>query len=804
MSGPFGSSQWMYSSGAAGFYGTEIDGSLRLTTSDWLNRNPGSSGDQNTWTVSFWFKRGLVSGSRRTLFSAGAANTLEGLVACFIDENYRLDLAVYNSGGQEGRIISNAKLRDPSAWYHFVLVVDAGNGTANDRMRMYINGERVTSLATNDTIGNQSWVGRWNRSGGNMLINRYAYSNNLPEHGYYADFYNIDGQALTPSSFGETKSGVWIPKAYSGSYGTNGFHLEFAGNTNDSAGSNNWTANSVSSYDYVADSPTNNFAVLNPEGTNDISSFSQGNLQITTGSGASSSGATMGMSSGKWYAEFVCTAKSSVNFGIGITKATTFDGDNQLDEGTNVGYFWVNNATINHGFANDSYGSTWGVGDVMGVAFDADTLALQFYINGVGQGNYTRVASEHTAGDHWIFGCGEGQGGATATFRANFGQDSTFQGYTASGGNSDDNGYGDFKYAPPSGYLALCTANLPDPVIDPAQGASPADHFDIDIYTGTGATHERSNFNFQPDMLWGKSRSNAYNHLLMDSIRGTDKGLFPDVTNAEATNTLWLTSFDNDGFTLGPLANWNGSGSTYVMWGWKANGSGVSNTDGSITSTVSANTTSGFSVGTFVGNQTAGATVGHGLSQAPEMIIIKDRPTVNDWPVYHASISPSQTMKLNSTNAAFTESTIWNNTAPTASVFTLGSSNLANNNTKSHVFYAFHSVEGFSSFGSYVGNGSSDGPFVYCGFRPAFVLTKPADTASSWCIHDSERTPANTGTMGYFKANTSDAENFSRFDMDLLSNGFKIKSSDADVNHSGGRVIYMAFAENPFKYANAR
>ena len=263
-----------------------------------------------------------------------------------------------------------------------------------------------------------------------------------------------------------------------------------------------------------------------------------------------------------------------------------------------------------------------------------------------------------------------------------------------------------------------------------------------------------------------------------------------------------MESFDADGFNVNTSNRVNGSGENYVAWNWKANGSGVSNTDGSITSTVSANTTSGFSVGTFVGNQTAGATVGHGLSQAPEMIIIKDRPTVNDWPVYHESISPSQTIKLNSSNAPFTESTIWNNTAPTASVFTLGSSNLANNNTKSHVFYAFHSVEGFSKFGSYVGNNSTDGSFVYTGFRPAFVIIKNISRSENWRVMDAARSPYNQVSVNLMP-NTSGSEESGACNQDFLSNGFKLRTTDWGYNYTD-TYIYMAFAENPFKYSNAR
>jgi len=363
-------------------------------------------------------------------------------------------------------------------------------------------------------------------------------------------------------------------------------------------------------------------------------------------------------------------------------------------------------------------------------------------------------------------------------------------------------------------YLPLSTANLPDPAINPAQGSSPEDYFNTVLYSGDN-TSPRSitGVGFDPEFVWVKNRtSGSYGHYLWDAVRGTDKNLRSDGTFTEAavsaaSNGIVSTN-TTDGFITKAGSsgsnNVNGTGGTYVAWNWKANGSGVSNTDGSITSTVSANTESGFSIGTYTGNATAGATVGHGLSQAPEVIIIKDRPTVNDWPVYHTSISPSQTIKLNPSNAAFTESTIWNNTAPTTSVFTLGSSNLANNNTKSHVFYAFHSVEGFSKFSSYVGNGSNDGTFVYTGFRPALLLVRRTNNSDDWELFDTARTSYNG--LGIYLRNTSAAE--ARDDNypnpDFLSNGFKWRSLGGSVNDTGNTYIYMAFAENPFKYSNAR
>lgn len=801
MSGPFGSSQWMYSSGAASFYGTEIDGSLRFNASDsaYLSRTP-SAGNRQTWTWSAWAKLGDFDNwpqSTAYIFSVatGADNTSHFYL--HQRDTGQLRISGYSVNWRE----TTARYRDHSAWYHIVLACDSTQATAQNRIRLYINGEEVTAWdINNDPSPNQNFA---INMAAEHRINQHPPGYNYPWGGYMAEINFVDGQQLSPTSFGETKSGVWIPKAYSGSYGTNGFHLEFAGNANDSSGNgNNWTANNISSYDYVPDSPTNNFATLNPLGTNDISSFSQGNLKITTGSGASSSGATMGMSSGKWYAEFVCTAKSSVNFGLGITKANTFDGDNQLDEGSNVGYFLVNNANVYHGFASDSYGASFNTGDIMGIAFDADTLALQWYKNGVGQGNYTRVASENTAGDHWIFGCGEGQGGATATFVANFGQDSSFVGNKTAQGNSDENGYGDFYYTPPSGYLALCTANLTVAEgVDPAEDNSPTDHFSVKLYPGNSSTQSITGVGFSPDFVWLKARNHGHNPELFDILRGPQKLLMTSYGDPE-TSGRGVTSFDSDGFSLDSSQYTNQSGLNYVAWNWNGNGTGVSNTNGSNnTAVVSANTDAGISIVTYTGNGTTGQTIGHGLSQQPDTVWIKNRGGYS-WNVWHKDMSGlNYIMYFNSTSGQQADG---NMQSISSTTFGVSNGESCGYNNHNYVAYVFHEVEGFSSFGSYVGNGSADGPFAYTGFRPAYVMTKPINTASSWCIHDSARTPANTGTMGYFKANTADAENFSRFDMDFLSNGFKIKSSDADVNHNGGRVVYWAFAENPFKYANAR
>lgn len=353
-------------------------------------------------------------------------------------------------------------------------------------------------------------------------------------------------------------------------------------------------------------------------------------------------------------------------------------------------------------------------------------------------------------------------------------------------------------------YLPLSTANLPDPVIDPAQGASPEDYFNTVLYTGNSGSNAITGVGFAPDMVWAKSRSAATNNWIYDQLRGGDAGLLPNLTNAENTTDGVLDSLDSDGFTLGSNGELNNSGATYVAWNWKANGSGVSNTDGSITSTVSANTTSGFSIVSYTGNNTSGATVGHGLSLKPELIIAKNRTgAAQNWQVWSQAIGDN-VMQLNLSNAqvASTSNSVFIVADIDENVFKLGTNPSVNGNT-THIAYCFHSVEGFSKFGSYTGNGSADGPFVYTGFRPAFVLLKRSDSAASWALMDTARDTYNASGLDLYP-NLSNAETDDRPVLDITSNGFKLRSTYASTNASGGTYIYMAFAETPFKYSVGR
>ena len=298
--------------------------------------------------------------------------------------------------------------------------------------------------------------------------------------------------------------------------------------------------------------------------------------------------------------------------------------------------------------------------------------------------------------------------------------------------------------------------------------------------------------------------SQTYNHTLYDSVRGTTKELYSNSTSAEVTDTNGLTAFTSSGFTIGSDGELNDPTGTHVAWQWKAGGTAVSNTAGSITSSVSANTTAGFSVVTYTGNGTNGATVGHGLGVAPSMMILFDRNTAGRGHfTYHISTGANGYMFLDSTSAFVGgNTTMLNGTTPSSSLITLGTNACTNFNTETYVAYCFAAVAGYSAFGSYTGNGSTDGPFLYMGFRPRFVMWKRTDSSSSWTIYDTTRSTYNA--VGVYLVPDSSGVEGTYNAYDLNSNGIKIRGNDASINASGGTYVYACFGENPFKFANAR
>jgi len=552
-----------------------------------------------------------------------------------------------------------------------------------------------------------------------------------------------------------------------------------------------------SNHDIVSDSPTNNFATLNPLGWKDLGGansaqiLSEGNLK-TVASGTAGSGELPSIIPSK-------TGINKVYFearGVGSTSATN----------GYIAIFEENGANLNPTNVHRQVGQN----EIVSWVIDVSEGKLWRQSNG----NWSaarKIEIENGQNPDLTFNCStnilEIWFATYTTDRGivlNFGQDQSFAG-TASGGAgaTDSEGYGQFYYEPPTGALALCTANLPEMTPD-VTGDTPQDYFKTVLYTGNGSTQSITGVGFAADMVWAKARSAAYNHWIYDVIRGGNKGVLPNLTNSENTNTTVLTSLDADGFTLGNNPELNDSGVTYVAWCWKAGGAAVTNNDGSITSTVSANTDAGFSIVSWTGTGSV-ATVGHGLSSAPDMVIVKGRSYAQNWLVYHSGLGATKWLQLNSSVAAITETAIWNNTAPTSSTFTVGTSAALNPSGGTNISYCWHSVEGYSKFGSYTGNGSTDGPFVYCGFRPAFVMIKSATQGLSyhnWYVHDSTRGPYN-GNLPGLSANLLNQE-FSFSGADFLSNGFKIRANGGEYNQSGETYIFMSFAEQPFIYSNAR
>ena len=786
-------------SGQGGGY--TLDNSLRFrsSASAYLYSTESSSNRQ-TMTWSGWVKLGTLSTDRNLISYSNGGTTTFGQLG--LSSANAIDFISYSSGVQS-RLITTQLFRDASAWYHIIAVFDTTNATSTERLRLYINGERVTAFSST-TYPSINYQAHWNNGfqGKIGAISVGATGNYLD--GYLTEVNFVDGQALTAADFGETNedTGSWQPKKYSGSYGTNGFYLKGRG-TDNSGNGNDWTENNFSTsdstlttYDIMSDVPTltdedtSNFATLNPLNVSSDLSITQANLLVSksTNAGRTLFG-TIAASSGKVYWEVLWNsvgANDAASTGISIP---SFSNTGGIGSSGSIAYLQDGRKQVEGSVS--AYGDRVVANDIIGVALDLDAGTLVFYNNNVSQGTAaTGITGEYVAACS-MYNSGDG-------FYINFGQRP-------------------FAYTPPSGFKKLNTFNLPDSNI-----VNGSEHFVTALYTGSGAARSINNtitdsggvetgeaIKFGPDFVWLKSRSTTGTHILNDSVRGGNKQLFSNLTSAEASSTIKLTGFTSTGFTLGAddgsgTGDANYSGTTFAAWNWKAGGTGVSNTDGSITSTVSANTTAGFSIVSYTGTGSA-TTVGHGLGAAPNMIIVKNRDAADAWQVYHsANTAAPETdyLVLNTTAATADSSTRWNDTAPTSSVFSIGSGVEVNTSSEDYIAYCFADVEGYSKIGTYVGNGSTDGPFVYTGFRPAYVMPKKTSDTSDWIINDTKRDTYNITDNRLF-ANDSLAESGTYDGIDILSNGFKLRSTNSN-NISSQTYIYMAFAENPFKNSLAR
>jgi hypothetical protein len=544
--------------------------------------------------------------------------------------------------------------------------------------------------------------------------------------------------------------------------------------------------------------------------------LSEGNLRFngTSGNYHTNARSSIAVQSGKWYAEFYVGTASADSTSVGIIGVNSLnppiDGSNLQQSNGSPSFTYESNGDKEvapvkvTGNNNSTSTANWGTaytsaGAIVGVAIDFDSASdglIYFYLNGSLQTG-TYMANNISLSHSWHFAIGAYN---NDVWVANFGQDSSFAGLKTAQGNQDSGGIGDFYYTPPTGYKALCTSNLP------AVAVIPSEHFNTVLYTGNGSTQSITGVGFQPDLLVGKARSDGNHTAVYDAVRGVQVEQNWSGYPADRAATNGVTAFGTDGFSVGSHDKFNRSGTSMVAWSWKANGSGSSNTEGSINTTAtSANVDNGFSIISYSGNNTAGATIGHGLSKAPEMVIIKSRTNANDWwDTYHKDIGAANALHLNSTMASADRS-YFHDTDPSSTLIYLGSDRSSNGPSETFIAYAFHSVDGYSKVGSWTGNNNADGPFIYTGFRPAWVLIKRTGSADSWTIYDNKRDTYNV-TEHYLLPNTTNAENtYSTSILDFVSNGIKIRGVDDTLNNADSApYIYIAFAETPFKYANAR
>jgi len=810
---------------ATGGAGYVVDYSCRFNDDDsaYLYRTFGTPSDNTEYTFSSWVKRANISSQQMIFSTATGEDYIE------FNSDDKLNVHVSSSNYQ---LITTQVFRDPAAWYHILVSYDFDNSTANDRIRIFVNGSEVTAFSTRS---NPPTGAKTMNTAVIHAVGRYQESASLYYDGYLSQTVFIDGQSVqnggvSTTSFGETGSnGVWRPVNVTGlTFGDNGFLLDFANASdlgNDVGGNNNdFSSSGISSNDRVPDTPTINYPTFSPLATNTAKvTLSDGNLKSTS----STSGGNIGRAwltqalptSGKVYFEMTVDS-------IGVTPTIYAFGQNGLmryRQGDDPDKFWYLLGTADtlggrvSGGMTDSiaYGSNtgtgldsnnfnlnWSNGDVFGFAYDATNGYMWLSKN-----------------DSWLDGSVGGASSATVKSDVESGTSGRECFSQSTGGVSDvgmiigawsqsvssfentfNAGQLSFSGSAPEGFSSWTSNIQSNPSIE--DGTS---YFQTTLYTGNGSTRsidQSGNSSFQPDLVWLKNRDTTDGHKWVDAARAVQKEISSDSTSAESTNSNGLTSFDSNGFGLGTGADgYNDDSETFVAWQWLAGGgSGSSNTDGSInTTTTSVNTTSGISISTYTGTGST-ATIGHGLGAVPKMILIKNRSATNAWAVYHASASSAPEtdyLVLDTTAAPVDDVNYWNDTTPTSSVFTIKSDGAVNTSSATYVAYAFAEIEGFSNFHSYIGSGQENGSIIYVGFSPNWVMIKKVSGTGSWVIYDRQRSTYNE-VDDQLLANVSTAETTGSEEIDFLSNGFKIRTTDSDINTSQGDYVYAAFAEYPF------
>ena len=859
--GALNNSMWNSKSGEDDFYEHQISNSVRFNsgTPNLLHRTPASAGNRQVGTVSLWMKSSYnfiqSANANLSIFVAGTSgNQTDALRVLYMYQDF-----LRASSTEANFNVSSDKLRDPAAWFHLVAKLTGGN------LVHYVNGVQVsTHSVSGDTALNDDVA--------HIIGSRATNGPDSNFEGYMTEVCVIDGTAHGPDSFGETKEGMWIPKDPSGlTFGSQGAYLQMknsavgtaSANTMgaDTSGNNNhFTTVGFAASDHMKDSPTfgedsdGNFCVMNTIGLTGLGTAAANHTDTTEGGlavhvDAGGGMGTMGLHSstgGKWYWEVRIVTYQDGGI-LGITN-DTFNSDVEIGYNSPasglladaIGYYFDNGnllSGVQDGGTTSSYGAKVAAGDIIGIAVDVDNGKIWFAENNSFQNsgnpatgaNAARGASgtigaamDFTTAT-WFPAVGDWSA-ADADVVFNFGQDGTFAGAISAAGNADGNGNGSFKYAPPSGYLALCTANLPTPAADPKSGNPPSKFFSPYIWTGNGQNRNITiASDKKPSLTWIKQTTdgtlawNVWTHAYV--------GFNGDPDSFLVTNTTALISADqgtSGPFTAAPsatalpisvYANVNANTKTYVGYAWSMNGgSNSTNEEGSVDSEVDANATVGQSIVAWTGTNNSfgnAITVGHGLDAAPHMIVVKQLTgNADEWNMYHHAVGPGSgstaahsSLTLNSNAALYSNQSYkgFGGTLPTATVFTVDGNNL---NRASATLFALccTSKDGYSRFGRFEGNGNANGTFVNCGFQPATIWLKSIDSTSDWLVYDNKR-------LGYNVDNNSLSINSTASQtttdmVDIVSNGFKARiATDPNVAET---YIYCAWAEAPFKYAVGR
>jgi len=807
--------------------GMVIERSLRFNRADsaHLTYTPASaSSDRTKITISVWVKKCGINEGEYSIFHGGTTSNDRSQLRFYTSSGFdNISWAARVGGSWILELYTTAKFRDPSSWYHIVARCDTTNGTAN----IYVNGEDQDLSTSVKPSGSQSLtffnnvehqIGERGYDGSGTYMN-----------GYMAEMNVIQGQALDPSYFGftDTQTGIWMPKRYEGTYG-DGFYLDFSDNTSTttlgidkSPNGNDFTANNFSvsagtGNDSLIDTPSNNFCTLNAVNQDSNTTLTEGNLKAAGSSSTAYSNHTHGTiakSSGRWYYEVEYTANAGGHNSdlpaIGWARTSLRPSDNPTVSGglcyrpANADYIdLAGNDT------SDDKPQT-STGNVIQVAIDLDAGKIWFG-NG---GTYFESGNPSTGANATLTFTGGAEEltpfvrSLSSTFNFNFGQRP-------------------FSYTPPTGFNKLSSS---DSIPNVPSVVKPQKFFDTLLYSGNSSTQTITGLEFKPDFVWVKRRNGDNSHIITDSVRGVHKYLVASATNTENDNSIYLTAFNNGGFTSGNNGDMNVTGRTYVAWCWKAGGnSNTFNIDGTGYATAAAagldggsldptgasiNTESGFSILTYTGTDNVSETIAHGLGKKPAWIMVKARNVDGqDWIIYNKNLDggnepATHTLKLNGYGAEQDLNDVWQDTEPTSSLFTIGTEAMVNHQSGHlYVAYCWAEIPGFSKFGVYTGNGSSEGTYVELGFRPAFVMTRGTH-GTSWYIYDNKRNTSNVVNLELNANNNQTEATFTT--MDFLASGFKLRTSNDAFNYNNYTYVYMAFAEQPGAtsfdtFANAR